>query len=113
MNLAYSLDDCAIAIFSDRLEWRGTICGIVSYVWPNGFVEYQSHERHFGPHHVGVNVFDPRRRANREIYPPNACRNPLFPDADDQTLTEHAAAEPHRVPPSRPASRAQRRPIRK
>jgi hypothetical protein len=67
VNLRYTIDDNAIPILTSSLEHIGTIYGTFVRTWPNGLIQYDSHQPHFGPHDVQISVFDPKTKADREI----------------------------------------------
>lgn len=73
VNLLYTIDDFAIPILNGSLKHLGTIHGTFVRTWPNGLLQYDSHQPHFGPHDVEIGVFDPKTGANREIYPFTPC----------------------------------------
>lgn len=74
VSLHYSIDDYAVAVLTQGLELRGWIEGFVEGVWPNGVIAFSPHQPHFGPHYVGLSLFDSRTGKQRAIYPPEPCQ---------------------------------------
>lgn len=97
VTLRYTADASAIPILTASLEHIATIYGTFVRTWPNGLIQYDSHQTHFAARDVQISVFDPKTVKDRNIYRSESeILAPLYFDWQTNTFA-FAAAGPVRT----------------
>lgn len=80
-------DDFTIPILTQDLKYLATIYGTFVRTWPNGLLQYDSHQLDSGTRGVGISVFDPKTLTARDLYRSEAeILAPLYFDWQTNTF---------------------------